>query len=86
MTSAKNFTRSRLPAKRVLEGAKKHASKDVIVISQAKDGGLYLASSMPNNSPEALQAQIKLVSQALKDLRRYHRNATRQEDSNDRAE
>ena len=78
-----SLTKGRLPAKRVLDEAKKHASKDVIVISQGKDGDLYLASSMPSNSPQNLEAQIKLVNEGLKTLRRIHRNVSKQEDSHD---
>lgn len=75
-----NATTGRVAAKKVLEAAKKHASKDVIVVSKASsDGDLYLATSMPSGTSQALEAQIKLVNEALKSLRRIQRQQVKRE-------
>lgn len=74
-----SLTNRRVAAKKVLEGAKKYASKDVIVISQDSEGGLYLASSMPSGSSQSMEAQIKLCNEGLKKLRRVHREHLQQE-------
>ena len=74
-------TNRRLPAKKVLEAAKKHAGKDVIVVSNDRAGNFYLATSMPSATPEHIEATLKLVQEAAKTLRRYHRRATREHKS-----
>lgn len=79
MARTRNLTRGRVAARRVLDGAKRHATRDVIVVGKGRDGDLYLASSMPNRSSRELQAQITLMREALKRLMRYHRNAQRAE-------
>jgi hypothetical protein len=80
-TKKERLTLGRVAARRVLDGAKKHATRDVVVIGKGKDGDLYLASSMPNRCSQELLPQIALVQEALKRLRRYHRNALRYEAS-----
>jgi hypothetical protein len=72
-------TNRRVAAKKVLDGAKKYAGKDVIVVSKDKAGNLYLASSMPSGSSQQLEAQITLVNEGLKLLRRVHRKEQRRE-------
>lgn len=65
----------RLSKKAVLEGAMKHGSKDVIVVTSfPRDGEPYLATSMPCASSQDLTANIVLLEDALKRLRRYRRN------------
>ena len=73
------MTNRRVAAKKVLDGAKKYAGKDVVVVSNDKEGNVYLASSMPSGSSQQLQAQITLVNEGLKVLRRIHRKEQRRE-------
>lgn len=67
-------TVGRIAAKKVLDGAKKYASKDVIVVSKNRAGELYLATSMPSGHSLHVAEQIAMVSEALKQLKRIHRH------------
>lgn len=73
------LTNRRVAAKKVLDGAKKHAGKDVLVVSNDKGGNLYLASSLPSSSSQWIEAQIKLLNEGIKLLRRVHRQHVKHE-------
>src|SRR5690606_6095979 len=79
--SPRGMTLGRVSALRVLDGAKRHATRDVLVIGKCRDGGLFLASSMPNRSSQELQAQMTVMREALMQMARYHRNAQRAEEA-----
>lgn len=68
------ITTRRMAAKKVLDGAKKYASKDVIVVSKDKAGEIYLASSMPSGHSLHIAQQIAMVNEALKQLKRIQRH------------
>lgn len=76
-------TNSRISAKRVLSNAVRNVSRDVIVISNDRGGDFYLATSMPTRSSQDFTAQIALVEEALKRLRRYRTNEQRREKANE---
>lgn len=73
------MTNRRVAAKKVLDGAKKYASKDVLVVSKGKTGELYLASSMPSGCSQHVEASLKLLDEARKLLQRIHRKLKQQE-------
>ncbi len=73
------MTNRRMSARKVLDTAKKYASKDVLVVSQDRAGEVYLASSMPSGSSQHIEAQLKLLHEATKLLRRIHRKQQRLE-------
>lgn len=65
----------RMSAKQVLEAAIRHAGKDCIVIaSPGRSDQPYLATSMPVNSSTDIMANIALLEQATKQMKRYLRN------------
>lgn len=73
------LTNRRVAARKVLDGAKKHASKDVLVVSKSKDGEFYLASSMSSSCTQHIDEQIALMQEGLKLLRRVRQEQARVE-------
>lgn len=67
---------SRRHAKHVLESSIPHVSKAVIVVSDD-----YFATSLSVADSKALEANITLLNEALKKLRRWHRVAQSKEKS-----
>lgn len=65
---------TRRRARRVLEQAAAHVGAEVVVI--APD---YLATSLSVADTRALEANITLVNEGLKKLRRWHRAAAARE-------
>jgi hypothetical protein len=65
---------SRRRAKRILQEAVPHVSDKVVVISED-----FLSTSLSVNSAREIEANITLVNEALKKLRRWHRVATAKE-------
>jgi hypothetical protein len=58
----------------VLEAAKVHASKDVIVISCSRGGSApYIATSMPHRCAAEFDAQIHMLQDAINTLKRIKR-------------
>lgn len=65
---------SRRRAKRILEQAVPHVSADVIVISQD-----YFASSLSVGSAREIEANLTLINEAAKRLKKWHRAAEAKE-------
>lgn len=60
-------------AKRILAEAVPHVGSEVVVIAPGPTGDGYLATSLSLGSAREIAAAITLTNEALKKLRRWHR-------------
>lgn len=65
--------------KRILQEAAPHVGAHVIIIAPGCNGDGYLATSMSTKSAHDIEALMTMTNEALKKLRRWHRNRLREE-------